>query len=113
MISSWKKRKGMLLVSFRHKSNVKMNLLRLFKFQNKVSELPAGPEPPFFTENLFSLMAAAAVDRKPENSSFGDVLEQVYSTYRQVRNRFTQSKTGRNQVHIVYRQVGSRCTTTT
>ncbi|XP_037547223.1 neutral ceramidase [Nematolebias whitei] len=51
--------------------------------QNKVSELPAGPEPPFFTENLFNLMAAAAVDRKPENSSFGDILEQVYPIYRQ------------------------------
>uniref|UniRef100_A0A8C6L708 Neutral ceramidase n=1 Tax=Nothobranchius furzeri TaxID=105023 RepID=A0A8C6L708_NOTFU len=51
--------------------------------QDRVSELPAGPEPPFFTKNLFNLMAAAAVDKKPDNSSFGDVLEQVYPVYRQ------------------------------
>uniref|UniRef100_A0A1A8EZL7 Neutral ceramidase n=1 Tax=Nothobranchius korthausae TaxID=1143690 RepID=A0A1A8EZL7_9TELE len=51
--------------------------------QDRVSELPAGPEPPFFTKNLFNLMAAAAVDKKPENTSFGDVLEQVYPVYRQ------------------------------
>ncbi|XP_018536315.1 neutral ceramidase [Lates calcarifer] len=51
--------------------------------QDKVSELPAGPEPPFFTKNLFSLLPAAAVDRKPENTSFGDVLQQVYPVYRQ------------------------------
>uniref|UniRef100_A0A4W6EAQ9 Neutral ceramidase n=1 Tax=Lates calcarifer TaxID=8187 RepID=A0A4W6EAQ9_LATCA len=37
--------------------------------QDKVSELPAGPEPPFFTKNLFSLLPAAAVDRKPENTN--------------------------------------------
>lgn len=49
-----------------------------------MSELPAGPQPPFF-EKLFSLMPAASVDRKPENSSFGDVLQQVYPLYRQVR----------------------------
>lgn len=52
-------------------------------FQEKVSELPAGPEPPFFT-NLFNLMPAAAYDAKPENTSFGDVLDQVNSIYRQV-----------------------------
>ncbi|KAM4715150.1 neutral ceramidase [Anableps anableps] len=50
--------------------------------QDKVSELPVGPEPPFFTK-LFNLMATAAVDRKPENTSFGDVLEQVLPLYRQ------------------------------
>ncbi|KAM4526371.1 neutral ceramidase [Fundulus diaphanus] len=51
--------------------------------QDRVSELPVGPEPPFFTKNLFNLMAAAAVDRKPINTSFGDVLEQVLPLYRQ------------------------------
>ncbi|XP_072228876.1 neutral ceramidase [Leuresthes tenuis] len=51
--------------------------------QDRVSELPAGPEPPFFTKGLFNLLPAAAVDRKPKNSSFGDVLEQVYPVYRQ------------------------------
>uniref|UniRef100_A0A8C7XPX7 Neutral ceramidase n=1 Tax=Oryzias sinensis TaxID=183150 RepID=A0A8C7XPX7_9TELE len=51
--------------------------------QDKVSELPVGPEPPFFT-NLFNLMAAATYDAKPENTSFGDVLDQVNSIYRQV-----------------------------
>uniref|UniRef100_A0A3Q2TLY6 Neutral ceramidase n=1 Tax=Fundulus heteroclitus TaxID=8078 RepID=A0A3Q2TLY6_FUNHE len=51
--------------------------------QDRVSELPVGPEPPFFTKNLFNLMGAAAVDRKPINTSFGDVLEQVLPLYRQ------------------------------
>uniref|UniRef100_A0A4W6EBR2 Neutral ceramidase n=1 Tax=Lates calcarifer TaxID=8187 RepID=A0A4W6EBR2_LATCA len=60
--------------------------------QDKVSELPAGPEPPFFTKNLFSLLPAAAVDRKPENTSFGDVLQQVYPVYRQVGHMFTHLK---------------------
>uniref|UniRef100_A0A3Q3GN98 Neutral ceramidase n=1 Tax=Labrus bergylta TaxID=56723 RepID=A0A3Q3GN98_9LABR len=50
--------------------------------QDRVSELPIGPEPPFF-EKLFNLLSAATVDRKPENSSFGDVLQQVYPIYRQ------------------------------
>lgn len=49
--------------------------------QDEVSKLPSGPQPPFF-ENLFSLLAAAPADRKPSNSSFGDVLQQVYPVYR-------------------------------
>lgn len=48
-----------------------------------MSELPTGPQPPFF-EKLFNLMMAAGVDRKPENTSFGDVVQQVYPVYRQV-----------------------------
>lgn len=52
-------------------------------FQGRVSELPAGPEPPFF-KNPANLMTAAAVDKSPTNSSFGDVLEQVLPLYRQV-----------------------------
>ncbi|XP_073345847.1 neutral ceramidase [Pagrus major] len=51
--------------------------------QDRVSELPVGPQPPFFQSNLFSLLAAASVDGKPVNSSFGDVLEQVLPVYRQ------------------------------
>lgn len=51
--------------------------------QDKVSELPTGPQPPFF-DKLFNLMTAAGVDRKPENTSFGDVVQQVYPVYRQV-----------------------------
>uniref|UniRef100_A0A3B4XK45 Neutral ceramidase n=1 Tax=Seriola lalandi dorsalis TaxID=1841481 RepID=A0A3B4XK45_SERLL len=51
--------------------------------QDRVSELPAGPQPPFFTKNLFNLLSKAPVDRKPENTSFGDVLQQVYPVYRQ------------------------------
>ncbi|XP_034415264.1 neutral ceramidase [Cyclopterus lumpus] len=51
--------------------------------QDRVSELPLGPQPPFFQENLFNLLPAPTVDRKPENSSFGDVLQQVYPVYRQ------------------------------
>ncbi|XP_003961257.1 neutral ceramidase [Takifugu rubripes] len=50
--------------------------------QDNVSELPTGPQPPFF-KKLFNLMTAAGVDRKPENSSFGDVVQQVYPVYRQ------------------------------
>lgn len=52
-------------------------------FQDKVSELPVGPEPPFF-KKLFNLLLPAPVDRKPANSSFGDVVQQVYPVYRQV-----------------------------
>uniref|UniRef100_A0A8C5GCI8 Neutral ceramidase n=1 Tax=Gouania willdenowi TaxID=441366 RepID=A0A8C5GCI8_GOUWI len=59
--------------------------------QDRVSELPSGPEPPFFEENLFNLLPAAPVDRKPENSSFGDVLEEVYPVYRPVRGRRSPS----------------------
>ncbi|XP_068615020.1 neutral ceramidase [Brachionichthys hirsutus] len=51
--------------------------------QDKVSALPAGPPPPFFTKNLFNLLPAAPVDRKPANRSFGDVLQQVYPVYTQ------------------------------
>ncbi|XP_031168102.1 neutral ceramidase isoform X2 [Sander lucioperca] len=51
--------------------------------QDKVSELPVGPQPPFFEKNLFNLMGAPTVDKKPDNSSFGDVLQQVYPVYRQ------------------------------
>ncbi|XP_068161996.1 neutral ceramidase [Antennarius striatus] len=51
--------------------------------QDQVLALPPGPAPPFFKENLFSLMAAAPADRKPANSSFGDVLQQVNPAYRQ------------------------------
>ncbi|XP_035468104.1 neutral ceramidase isoform X1 [Scophthalmus maximus] len=50
--------------------------------QDKVSELPVGPEPPFF-KKLFNLLLPAPVDRKPANSSFGDVVQQVYPVYRQ------------------------------
>lgn len=50
----------------------------------KGSVLDPGPDPPFFSESkLFSLLPAAATDKKPENSSFGDVLEEVLPLYRQ------------------------------
>lgn len=48
-----------------------------------MAELPLGPRPPFF-ESLFSFMMSAPVDKKPANTSFGDVLQQVYPVYRQV-----------------------------
>ncbi|XP_042363772.1 neutral ceramidase [Plectropomus leopardus] len=51
--------------------------------QDRVSDLPGGPQPPFFEKNLFNLLPDAPVDKKPENSSFGDVLQQVYPVYRQ------------------------------
>uniref|UniRef100_A0AAV2LGY6 Neutral ceramidase n=1 Tax=Knipowitschia caucasica TaxID=637954 RepID=A0AAV2LGY6_KNICA len=50
--------------------------------EDSVSGLDSGPEPPFVSK-LFSLLPAAAVDKKPENSSFGDVLDQVHGVYRQ------------------------------
>ncbi|XP_056153365.1 neutral ceramidase [Lampris incognitus] len=51
--------------------------------QNKESGLEKGPEPPFFKESqLLKLLPAAPVDRKPANSSFGQVLQQVYPVYR-------------------------------
>uniref|UniRef100_A0A4W5MJT6 Neutral ceramidase n=1 Tax=Hucho hucho TaxID=62062 RepID=A0A4W5MJT6_9TELE len=44
--------------------------------------LPKGPEPPFFKDSqLFSLLPAAAVDKKPINTTFGEVLEQVDPEY--------------------------------
>uniref|UniRef100_A0A8C7HDE8 Neutral ceramidase n=1 Tax=Oncorhynchus kisutch TaxID=8019 RepID=A0A8C7HDE8_ONCKI len=44
--------------------------------------LPKGPEPPFFKDSqLFSLLPAAAVDKKPINTTFGEVLERVDSEY--------------------------------
>ncbi|KAG7470429.1 hypothetical protein JOB18_031930 [Solea senegalensis] len=51
--------------------------------QDQVSDLPVGPQPPFFEKSLFNLLPKAAVDKKPVNSSFGDVLQQVYPVYRQ------------------------------
>uniref|UniRef100_A0A667YJA3 Neutral ceramidase n=1 Tax=Myripristis murdjan TaxID=586833 RepID=A0A667YJA3_9TELE len=54
--------------------------------QGGVAKLPAGPQPPLFEDSrLFNLLPAAALDRKPANSSFGDVLQQVYPVYRVVR----------------------------
>ncbi|XP_030631323.1 neutral ceramidase [Chanos chanos] len=50
--------------------------------QGKVGELPKGPEPPFFNDSqLFSLLPAVSVDRKPANTTFGQVLEQVNPVY--------------------------------
>ncbi|XP_078138633.1 neutral ceramidase-like, partial [Centroberyx gerrardi] len=50
---------------------------------DRVSQLPVGPPPPFFKDSLlFNLLPAAAADRKPANSSFGDVLQQVQPAYR-------------------------------
>uniref|UniRef100_A0A8B9RB82 Neutral ceramidase n=1 Tax=Astyanax mexicanus TaxID=7994 RepID=A0A8B9RB82_ASTMX len=49
--------------------------------EGKVGELPKGPEPPFFS-NLFSLLGEPPVDRSPENTTFGDVLQQVHPVYK-------------------------------
>ncbi|XP_061731862.1 neutral ceramidase isoform X2 [Nerophis ophidion] len=51
--------------------------------QDKVADLPPGPPPPFFQKNLFNLLPPAPADRKPDNSTFGQVLEQVLPVYRQ------------------------------
>lgn len=58
-------------------------VLSFLFLQDKASELPTGPEPPFFNK-LFNLMMPAGVDKKPDNTSFGDVVQQVYPVYRQV-----------------------------
>ncbi|XP_071370157.1 neutral ceramidase, partial [Centroberyx affinis] len=51
--------------------------------QDRVSQLPVGPPPPFFQDSqLFNLLPAAAADRKSANRSFGDVLQQVQPAYR-------------------------------
>ncbi|KAL4640092.1 neutral ceramidase [Arapaima gigas] len=51
--------------------------------ENKVGELPKGPEPPFFSDNqLFSLLPLVLADKKPPNTTFGEVLEQVLPHYR-------------------------------
>lgn len=52
--------------------------------EDSVADLDSGPEPPFFNDSqLFNLLPAASVDKKPDNTSFGDVLDQVYPFYRQ------------------------------
>ncbi|XP_006630538.1 neutral ceramidase [Lepisosteus oculatus] len=50
--------------------------------ENKVSELLKGPEPPYFKDSqLISLLPLVPVDKKPANTSFGEVLEQVLPSY--------------------------------
>ncbi|KAK0142597.1 Neutral ceramidase [Merluccius polli] len=49
--------------------------------QGKESELERGPEPPFF-DKLPNLLPAAPADKKPVNTRFGEVLEQVLPVYR-------------------------------
>ncbi|KAM9325028.1 neutral ceramidase [Gastrophryne carolinensis] len=50
--------------------------------EDKVNELPKGPQPPFFNESqLFTLVPAVPVDRAPANTTFGDVLADVNSRY--------------------------------
>ncbi|KAF3852991.1 hypothetical protein F7725_013679 [Dissostichus mawsoni] len=67
--------------------------------QDRVSELPVGPEPPFFTEKLFNLLPAPSIDRKPVNTSFGDVLQQVLPVYRP--GMLSPSRNPRNSGDIV------------
>ncbi|NP_001123830.1 N-acylsphingosine amidohydrolase (non-lysosomal ceramidase) 2 [Xenopus tropicalis] len=50
--------------------------------ENKVAELPKGPQPPFFNESqLFSFLLPVPVDKAPGNTTFGDVLEEVKPQY--------------------------------
>uniref|UniRef100_A0A8C4RQZ4 Neutral ceramidase n=1 Tax=Erpetoichthys calabaricus TaxID=27687 RepID=A0A8C4RQZ4_ERPCA len=50
---------------------------------NTVNHLPKGPQPPFFSDKqLFTLMFSNQPDKKPTNTSFGDVLMQVRPSYR-------------------------------
>ncbi|KAL0984124.1 hypothetical protein UPYG_G00137430 [Umbra pygmaea] len=51
--------------------------------EGKEQELPKGPEPPFFTGRpLFNLLSNAPVDKKPVNTTFGEILQQVKPRYR-------------------------------
>ncbi|KAM4704346.1 putative neutral ceramidase C [Rhinophrynus dorsalis] len=51
--------------------------------ENKVDELPKGPQPPFFNESqLFSFLPAVLRDKAPGNTTFGDVLEEVKPQYK-------------------------------
>ncbi|XP_018616424.1 neutral ceramidase [Scleropages formosus] len=51
--------------------------------EDKEAELPKGPEPPFFSDNqLFSFLPLVLADKKPPNTTFGGVLEQVLPHYR-------------------------------
>ena len=70
-------------------------------FQDKVSELPVGPQPPLFTKNLFNLLPQAPADKTPVNGSFGDVLQQVDPVYRQVRELHTWSVVSLRAPHLV------------
>lgn len=51
--------------------------------ENKVADLPKGPEPPFFSNSqLISLLPLNPVDKTPLNTSFGDVLIQTLQSYK-------------------------------
>ncbi|TRZ01070.1 hypothetical protein DNTS_005954 [Danionella cerebrum] len=50
--------------------------------QGTIEELPKGPEPPFFTENLFNLVKDPVDDVAPPGTDFGDVVEQVEPLYK-------------------------------
>ncbi|XP_043912351.1 neutral ceramidase [Protopterus annectens] len=51
--------------------------------QNSIGNLPKGPEPPFYSEDLlFSLLADNLADSKPVNTSFGDVIKDTMPLYR-------------------------------
>ncbi|XP_010862950.2 neutral ceramidase isoform X1 [Esox lucius] len=51
--------------------------------EGKEQELPKGPEPPFFKDGqLFNLLPAAPIDKKPVNTTFGEALQQVNPEYR-------------------------------
>ncbi|KAG8435546.1 hypothetical protein GDO86_013471 [Hymenochirus boettgeri] len=51
--------------------------------ENKVNQLPKGPEPPLFSEiKLLKLLPAVQPDKAPGNQTFGDVLEDVQPQYK-------------------------------
>ncbi|XP_041118240.1 neutral ceramidase isoform X2 [Polyodon spathula] len=51
--------------------------------ENKVADLPKGPEPPFFNNSqLISLLPFIPEDKTPLNTSFGDVLIQTLQSYK-------------------------------
>ncbi|XP_069756773.1 neutral ceramidase [Narcine bancroftii] len=51
--------------------------------ENSVDQLPKGPEPPNFSDKkLISLLPPNPVDKKPNNTAFGDVLIDVQASYK-------------------------------
>ncbi|XP_051883476.1 neutral ceramidase [Pristis pectinata] len=51
--------------------------------ENSVDKLPQGPEPPNFSDKiLISLLPPNPVDKKPNNTAFGDVLIDVQPSYK-------------------------------
>ncbi|XP_078269304.1 neutral ceramidase isoform X2 [Rhinoraja longicauda] len=57
--------------------------------ENSVEQLPKGPEPPNFPDKkLISLLPPNPVDKKPNNTTFGDVVIDAQATYKPAGGTF-------------------------